>query len=57
MPETSSGRSILIDPFSVSKIAEGFKLAFEKQKSLLPQGNVSQYGSRLHEQFLSLTKT
>ena len=57
MPETSSGRAILIDPFSVSNIAEGYQLAFEKHKSVIPQGNVNSYGSRLHDQFFSLTKT
>lgn len=56
MPETSNGRAILIDPFSVSNIAEGYQLAFEKHKSVIPQGNVNPYGSHLHEQFFSLMK-
>ena len=56
MPETSSGRAVFIDPFSVSSMTKGYQLAFEKHKSVLPHGNVSPYGSRLHQQFFSLTK-
>ncbi len=56
MPETSSGREILVDPFLVSNITEGYQLAFEKHKSVLTHSNDNLYGSRLRQQFFSLTK-
>lgn len=56
MPETTSGRAIFVDPYSVQSIFEGYKCAFMKDKQVLFHHNISPYGSRLHEQFSSLTR-